>query len=71
MRLTWCVPLLALPLCAQSPQDPAGAGSPPPNAPQAMLLPQLVVLPRGQAPITVDGTLTDWPGLPEIGRAHV
>lgn len=31
-----------------------------------MLLPQAVVLPRGDREIVVDGTLTDWPELPAI-----
>ncbi|MBL8729036.1 MAG: hypothetical protein JNM25_11435 [Planctomycetes bacterium] len=31
-----------------------------------MLLPQAVVLPRGEREIVIDGTLTDWPELPAI-----
>ncbi|MBM4060823.1 MAG: hypothetical protein FJ265_06975 [Planctomycetes bacterium] len=50
--------VLALGLCAQ---DPAKA---PVRAP--MLLPQAVVLPRGETEIAVDGTLSDWPELPAL-----
>jgi len=31
-----------------------------------MLLPQSVVLPRGEKEIAIDGVLTDWPGLPAV-----
>lgn len=45
-----------------APRPPQGQGEP--RAP--MLLPQLVVLPRGDTEIQVDGTLTDWPELPAV-----
>lgn len=53
------IPLFLVPwLVAQQPTD----------APQRspMLLPQAVVLPRGEREIVIDGTLTDWPELPAI-----
>lgn len=46
---------------AQQPSAPAGA-----RPPQPMLLPQAVVLPRGDREITIDGSLADWPELPAL-----
>ena len=56
-------PALAVPLPAQGP-PPQPGGQPEQRAP--MLLPQVVVLPRGDAKLSIDGTLTDWPGLPAV-----
>ncbi|MEO6595285.1 MAG: hypothetical protein ABIP94_11080 [Planctomycetota bacterium] len=44
------------------------AQTPPPRqaGPGPMLLPQAVVLPRGDRPISIDGSLIDWPELPAI-----
>lgn len=39
---------------------------PPPDTRGPMLLPQAVVLPRGDLRIAIDGTLTDWPELPAL-----
>ncbi|HEU4419307.1 MAG TPA: hypothetical protein VFT55_10230 [Planctomycetota bacterium] len=41
-------------------------GAPAAAAPQPMLLPQAVVLPRGAREIAVDGSLIDWPELPAM-----
>ena len=49
-------------LVAQAP-SPQGPGA---QRPGPMLVPQHVVLPRGNAEITVDGTLSDWPELPAM-----
>lgn len=67
----------SLALCVVTPfvfaQDPGAPPAQPqqPQPPQAqqrspMLIPQAVVLPRGTADITIDGTLTDWPELPAV-----
>ena len=45
-------------------QNPPG-GVPQPR-PEPMLLPQLVVLPRGTHELKIDGSLVDWPELPSI-----
>ena len=37
-----------------------------PKLAQPMLLPQAVVLPKGDREVTIDGSLTDWPRLPVI-----
>lgn len=69
MLRPWCLSLssvLAALSPAQNPPPPAqnpGAQQP---GPEVMLLPQVVVLPRGQQAIAVDGTLTDWPELPGV-----
>ncbi|MBL8754888.1 MAG: hypothetical protein JNK15_16405 [Planctomycetes bacterium] len=55
---------LAASLAAQNRTDP-GQGTPRP-APTPMLLPQHVVLPRGDREMTVDGSLNDWPELPAL-----
>lgn len=46
-------------LLAQQPQ-------PQPARPEPMLLPQVVVLPRGARELTIDGSLGDWPELPAV-----
>ena len=50
-------------LVAQGP--PPGMAEPQPRR-ELMLLPQLVVLPRGQHTLQIDGSLVDWPELPAI-----
>ncbi len=69
MLTKWCVPLLSIPSLLLPAQNPAPT-APVPGAPQArpevMLLPQIVVLPRGKTEISVDGALTEWPELPGI-----
>lgn len=54
---------LAAVLAAQDPTGPAL-----PQAPQAapMLLPQILVLPRGSRAVQIDGSLLDWPELPAV-----
>ncbi len=48
-------------------QDPGPGAKPAPTMQRGlMLLPQAVVLPRGNQEIAIDGTLTDWPELPAI-----
>jgi hypothetical protein len=48
-------------------QGPPGAPPPkPPQQPAPMLLPQVLVLPRGESRIAIDGALADWPELPAI-----
>jgi hypothetical protein len=46
-------------------QGPPG-GNPPEPRPSPMLLPQALVLPRGERRIAIDGSLVDWPELPVI-----
>lgn len=53
--------LLIASVAAQDPSTPRGA--PPP---QPMLLPQALVLPRGDREIAIDGSLVDWPELPAL-----
>ena len=61
-RSTPFVPLLLLSAAfAQQPAEPARPQAPPP-----MPLPQALVLPRGDRELTIDGTLTDWPELPQL-----
>lgn len=54
---------LAAVLSAQDPSGPAA-----PQAPKVapMLLPQIVVLPRGARELQIDGSLLDWPELPAV-----
>lgn len=40
---------------------------PKPERPQLLPRPQIVVLPRGNTEIAIDGSLADWPELPPIG----
>jgi hypothetical protein len=47
-------------------QDQPPAGAPQGRRLEPMLMPQVVVLPRGDRPLTADGSLTDWPELPAI-----
>jgi len=54
------VPLFAVAAAAAQDQQPK------PEPPELMPRPQIVVLPRGDAAIAVDGSLADWPGLPPI-----
>jgi len=58
MKLTFALSCTAG-LLAQDPQPAAPSRS-------VMLLPQAVVLPRGDTRIAIDGTLTDWPELPAL-----
>jgi hypothetical protein len=44
----------------------AAAQNAPQQRPEPMLMPQVVVLPRGDRAIAVDGSLSDWPELPAI-----
>lgn len=57
-------------LAAQGPPggQPQGAPQSPPaqQQPSPMLLPQVLVLPRGERRVAIDGALTDWPELPAI-----
>jgi hypothetical protein len=46
-------------------QGPPGAPAQP-ERPSPMLLPQVLVLPRGDRRIAIDGSLVDWPELPAI-----
>jgi hypothetical protein len=55
--------LAAAALGRTSPQTPSQTQ---PAPPQPMLLPQVIALPRGDRPLTIDGSLTDWPELPAI-----
>jgi hypothetical protein len=49
-------------------QDPPPPGTPgaPQQAPEPMLMPQVLVLPRAERELKVDGSLIDWPELPAI-----
>lgn len=63
------IPLIALGLgAALAAQDPPPAGGSQ-RRPELMLIPQAVVLPRGDRTLTIDGSLIDWPELPAINLA--
>ncbi len=66
----WCeqvrgwslVALLTAAAAAQRPEP----GQNPPARPEPMLIPQVLVLPRGGREVAVDGSLSDWPELPVV-----
>ncbi len=58
------VPLAAFALAAAAAAQTAGQT--PQGRPEPMLLPQVIVLPRGDRELSIDGSLTDWPELPAV-----
>ena len=62
-RSSWLVLTLAAVAVGQG---PPGAGQPQSPQVEPMLMPQVLVLPRGGRELQIDGSLIDWPELPAI-----